>query len=112
MSHTESSTVTKSNVNPGRGFLRDIPSQNTYREGMPRGTRDTNSGSDTDAENTAKGNTSEHPSGISVTNTAREKPSRKRKLEADSENEVSEKEDDEYVDFKRFFEVPKHDGFK
>ena len=54
MSHTESSTVTKSNVNPGRGFLRDIPCQNTYREGMPRGTRDTNSGSDTEAENTAK----------------------------------------------------------
>ena len=64
MSHTESSTVTKSNVNPGRGFLRDIPCQNNYREGMPRGTRDTNSGSDTDAENTAKGKTSEHPSGI------------------------------------------------
>ena len=59
-----------------------------------------------------KKKTSEHPSGISVTNTAREKPSRKRQLEADSENEVSEKEDDEYVDFKRFFEVPKHDGFK
>ena len=44
---------------------------------MPRGTRDTNSGSDTEAENTAKGKTSEHSSGISVTNTAREKPSRK-----------------------------------
>ena len=112
MSQTESSTVTKSNVNPGRDFLRDIPCQNTYREGMPRGTRNTNSGSDTEAENTAKEKTSEHPSGISATNTAREKPSRKRKLEADSENEVSEKEDDEYVDFKRFFEVPEHDGFK
>ena len=33
-------------------------------------------------------------------------------LDADSKREVSEKEDDEYVDFKRFYAVPKHEEFK
>ena len=56
------------------------------------GTRDTNLASDTQAENTSKGKTSEHPSGFSATDAAREKPS--------SEIEVSEKGDDEYADFK------------
>ena len=36
-------------------------SQNIYKEGMSRGTRDTNLASDTEAENTGKGKTSEHP---------------------------------------------------
>ena len=51
---------------------------------MSRGTRDTNFASDPEAENIAKVKTSEHPSGFSATNVAREKPSRKRRLEADS----------------------------
>ena len=37
---------------------------------------------------------------------------KKRRLEGDSESEVSEKEDDEYADFKRFRAVPKHVKFK
>ena len=86
--------------------------QNTHKEGMSRGNRDTNLASDTEAENTATGKTSEHPSGISATDAAREKSSRKRGLEAYSESEFSEKEDDEYADFKRFRAVPKHDEFK
>ena len=51
MSRTESSTVTKPNVNldvelfSGTSF-----SQNTHKEGMSRGTRDTNLASDTKAE--------------------------------------------------------------
>ena len=52
---------------------------------MSRGTRDTNLTSDTETENTATGKTSEHPSGFSTTDAAREKSSRKRRLEADSE---------------------------
>ena len=35
-----------------------------------------------------------------------------RRLEANSESEFSEKEDDKYADFKRFRAVPKHDEFK
>ena len=79
---------------------------------MSRGTKDTNLASDTEAENTAKGKTSDHPSGFSASDAAREKLSRKRRLDPDSENEVSEKGDDEYVDFKMFCAVPKHDKFK
>ena len=51
---TESSTVTKPNVNldvevsSGTSF-----SQNTYKEGTSKGTRDTNLASDTEAEITA-----------------------------------------------------------
>ena len=70
------------------------PSRNAYKEGMPRGIRDNNLASDDEAENTAKGKTSEHPCGFSATDTVREKPSRKRNLEANSESEVSEKGDD------------------
>ena len=47
-----------------------------------------------------------------ATDAAREKSSRKRRFEADSESEVSEKRDGEYVDFKRFRTVPQHDEFK
>ena len=79
---------------------------------MSRGTRDTNLASDTEAENSAKGKTSEHPSGLSTTDAAREKPSRKRRLEANNEGEVSHKEGDEYANFKRFCTVPKHDELK
>ena len=46
----------------------------------------------------------------SAIDAAREKPSRKRSLETDSE--VSEKVDDEYAYFKRFLAVPKHKEFK
>ena len=53
---------------------------------MSRGTRDANLASDTEAENTATAKTSEHPSGFSATDAAREKSSRKRKLEADNES--------------------------
>ena len=113
MSLTESSTVTKPNVNLDVGFSSGTSfSQNTHKERMSRGTRDTNLASDTEAENTARGKASEHPSGFSATDAAREKSSRKRRLEADSESEFSEKEDDEYADFKRFRAVPKHDEFK
>ena len=63
-------------------------------------------------KNTSKGKTSEHSSGFSATNSARKKPSRKRRLEADSESEVSEKGDDEKADVKRFRAVPKYGEFK
>ena len=79
---------------------------------MSRGNRDTNLASDNEGENTSQGKTSEHPPGFSATNVAREKPSRKRRLETDREKEFSEKGDDEYADFKRFCAVPKHDKFK
>ena len=89
MSLTESSSVTKSNVNPDVGVSSETSlSQNTYKEGMSRGTRDTNLASDTKAENTAKGKTSEQPSRFSTTDAATEKPSKKQRLEADSESEV------------------------
>ena len=108
---TENSTVTKSNVNPDKEVsLETSLSQNTNEEEMSRGTSDTNLASDTKAKNTAKGKTSEHPYGFS-SDTAREKLRRKRRLEAGSESEVSEKEDDEYADFKRFHAVPKNDEF-
>ena len=42
----------------------------------------------------------------------REKPSRKQRLETDSELEVSEKRDDECTDVKRFRVVPKQDKLK
>ena len=79
---------------------------------MSRGTRDTNLASDTEVENTAKGKTSEHPPGFSATDAAREKPSRKQRLETDSDSEILEKEYKEYADFKSFRAVPKHDEFK
>ena len=79
---------------------------------MSRGTKDTNLASDTEAENTVKGKTSEHPSGFSATDAAKEKPSRKRRLEADSKCEVSKKEDDVFAGFKRFRAVPRQDEFK
>ena len=41
---------------------------------MSRGTIDTNLASDTEAENTVKGRTSEYPSGFSATDAARENP--------------------------------------
>ena len=53
-----------------------------------------------------------HPSGFSGTDAAREKPSKKGRLETDSESEVSETEYNEYADLKRFRTVPKHDEFK
>ena len=54
MSLTESSSVAKSNVNPDVGVSSETSlSQNTYKEGMSRGIRDTNLASDTKAENTA-----------------------------------------------------------
>ena len=52
------------------------------------------------------------PSGFSATDAAREKPSREERLEADNDNEVSEKGDYECTDFKRFRAVPGHDEFK
>ena len=79
---------------------------------MSRGTRDTNLASDTEGENTATGKTSEHPFGFSATDAVTQKSSRKRWLEADSESESSEKENDEYADFKMFCAVLKHDEFK
>ena len=89
MSLTKSSTVTKSNVNPDVEVSSDTSlSQNTHDEGISRGTGDTNLASDIEAEKTAKGKTSEHPSRFSATNATTEKPSRKRRLETDSESEV------------------------
>ena len=85
MSLTESSTIAKSNVNLDVEVSSETSLiQTTHEEGMSRGTRDTNFASDPEAENIAKVKTSEHPSGFSATNVAREKPSRKRRLEADS----------------------------
>ena len=113
MSVTESSKVTKLNVNLDVAVSSGTSlNQNTHKEGMSRSTRDTNLASDAEAENAATGKTSEHPSGFSATDAAREKSSRKRRLEADSESEFSEKEDDEYADFKRFRAVTKHNEFK
>ena len=92
MSLTESPTVTKPNVNLDVEVSSGTSlSQNTHKEGMSRCTRDTNLASDTEAENTATGKTSEHPSGFSATDAAREKSSRKRRLEADSESEFTKK---------------------
>ena len=103
MSLTESFTVTKPNVNLDVEISSGTClSQNTFNEGISRGTRNTNLASDTEAKNTATGKTSEQPSGFSATDAIREKSSRKRRLEADSESKFSEKEDDEYADFKRF----------
>ena len=91
MSLTGSSTVTKPNVNLDVGVSsRTSLSQNTYKEGISRGTRDTNLASDTEGKNTATGKTSEHPFGFSATDAVTEKSSRKRWLEADSESESSE----------------------
>ena len=109
MSLRESSAVTKCNVNNIEVSSKTSLRQNTHKEEMPRGTRDTNLASDTEAGSTAKGKTSEHLSLFSATEVARVKTSRKRRLEADGESEVSEKEDDKYADFKRFGAVPKHD---
>ena len=82
-------------------------SQNTYNKGISKGTRDTNLASDTEAKNTHL----KHPPGFSATDAAREKPSKKRSLEADTESEVSEKGTDKYADFKRFRSAPKYDKF-
>ena len=111
---TESSTVIKSNGNPDVEIFSEtsLCRQNTHEEGMSRDTRDTNLVSDNETENTAKGKTSEHISGFSVTDSAREKCSRKWRLEVDSKSEVSDKEYDEYGDFKRFRAAPKYDDFK
>ena len=77
---TESSTVTKSNENPDvEAFSETSLSQNTYKEGMSRGTRDTDLTRDTEAENTAKGKT-ERSSGFSASDAAREKCLRKQRL--------------------------------
>ena len=104
MSLTESSTVTKSNVNPNVKISSDTSlSQNTHKEGMSRGTTDTNLASDTEAENTAKGKTLEHPSEFSPTDAAREKPTKKRRFETDSEIEVSETEYNEYAENSKGF---------
>ena len=111
MSLRESSAVTKSNVNNVEVSSKTSLRQNTHKEEMPRGTRDTNLASDTEAGSTAKGKTTVHLSLFSATEVARVKTSRKRRLEADGESEVSEKEDDKYADFKRFGAVPKHDEF-
>ena len=110
MSLTDSSTVTKSTVNPDVDVTSEIPLLKTL--GMSKDTRYTNLASHTKAENTGKEKTSENPSGFSASDTAREKSSRKKRLEADSESEVSEKEIVEYADFKRFRAVPNHDEFK
>ena len=76
--YTESSTVTKSYVNPDVEVSSETSlSQNTHKEGMSRGSRDTHLASDAEAKNTAIGKTSEHPSGFSASNAAREKLSRK-----------------------------------
>ena len=113
MSLTESFTVAKPNVNlDPEVFSGTFFSQNTHKEGLSWGTRGTNLASDTEAENTATENISEHPSVFSAIDAAREKSSRKRRFEADSESEFSEKEDDEHADFKRFRAVPKNDEFK
>ena len=86
--------------------------QNTHKKGVSRGTRNTSLASDTEAEYTAEGKTSVHRSGFSASDAAREKPSRKRRLMAYSESEVSEKDHDEYADFKRLRAVPKHAELK
>ena len=115
MSLAESSTVTKPTVNLDVEVSSETSfSQKIHKEGMSRGTRDTNLASNTEAENTAKGKTSEHPSGFSATDAARKKSSRKRRIVADSDSEFSDDEflDDEYTDLKRFHAVPKHDEFK
>ena len=81
MSFTESSTVTKSTVNPDVEVSSEtLLSRNTYGEGMSSGNKDTNLASDTEAENTGKGKTAEHPSGFSVSAAVREKPSSKRTI--------------------------------
>ena len=79
---------------------------------MSRGTRDTNLASDREAENTSNRKTSEHTYGFTATGAAREKSSRKRRLEGDSESEISEKRDDEYANFQRFLVVPEYEEFK
>ena len=79
---------------------------------IARRTSDTNLARVTEAENTAEGKSSEPPAGFSASDAAREKSSRKRRLNADNETVVSEKEDDEYADFKEFCAVAKHDEFK
>ena len=113
MSLTESSTVRKRNVSLDVEVSSGTSlSQNTHEEGIFRGPRDINLASNIKAENNATGKTSEHSSGFSATDAAREKSSRKRRLEADSESEFSKKEDDEYADFKKFRAVLKHDQFK
>ena len=59
MSLTESSTVTKSNVNLNVEVSSGTSlSQNIHKQGMSRGTRDTNLTNDTEAENIATGKTS------------------------------------------------------
>ena len=89
MSLTESFAVTKSYVKLDVEVSSETSlSQNTHKEGMPRGTRDTNLASDTVAEDIAKGKPSEHPSRFSASDAAREKSSRKRRLEADIESKV------------------------
>ena len=51
MSLTESSAVTKSTVNPDVEVLSEASlSQNTFKVGVSRGTRDTNLASDNEAE--------------------------------------------------------------
>ena len=95
---TKSSAVTKPNVNLNVEVSSNTSlSQNTHKEGMSRGTRDTNLVSDTEAKNTAAGKTSEHPSRFSANDAVREKSSRKRRLQADSQNEFLEKEDDDGI---------------
>ena len=55
MSLTESSTVTKSTVNPDAEVSSETSlSQNTYKEGMSGDTRDINLASDTEDENRAR----------------------------------------------------------
>ena len=56
MSFTESSTVTKSSVNPDVEVSSETSlGPNTYKEGISRGTRDTSLANDAEAENTGKG---------------------------------------------------------
>ena len=77
MSLTESSTDAKPNVNLDVEVSSGTSlSQNTQKDGMSRGIRDTNLASDTEVENTATGKTSEHLSGFSATYAAREKSSK------------------------------------
>ena len=67
-------------VNPDvEAFSETSLSQNTYKEGMSRGTRDTDLTRDTEAENTAKGKT-ERSSGFSASDATREKRLRKQRL--------------------------------
>ena len=57
---TKNSTVTKSDVNPNVELSSETSlSRNTHKKGMSRGTRNSNLASDTEAENTGKGKTSE-----------------------------------------------------